>query len=234
MLGSILYAALGTRPDLAFTAAKLGQFASCATQEHWEAMQWAFQYINATASYGIVYDGSEPWDFHGYTDSDYAQCLAPPPDRRKSTSGYTWQMCGASVSWSSKLQPTIALSSTEAEVIASNHAGKEGVWLRKLLQDLSSVISTQTEKPRITTLFADNQSAMVICNEPGNQQRTKHFDTQWFWIRERIANGELRLVYKSTLEMTADICTKSLPRPTHNRHCKFLGLRKSAGEIPDK
>ncbi len=106
---------------------KLGQFASNPEVTHWEAMDWLYRYTGNTASYSVYYDRSLPFKLEGYTDSDYAQYLGDEAIRRKSTSGYTWQMCGASISWSSKLQSTIALSSTEAEVIASNHAAKEGV-----------------------------------------------------------------------------------------------------------
>jgi hypothetical protein len=227
MLGSLSYATQGTRGDLAHTTMKLGQFASNPSTQHWQAMDWAYRYLLKTSDYGIVYDGST-FDPHGYTDADYAQCLGGEPIRRRSTSGYTWQICNASVSWSSKLQSTIALSSTEAEVIASNHSAKEGVWLRKLLVNLIPFISP-SRSPNIplqlTTLYTDNTAAIQVSSEPGNQQRTKHYDVAYFWIRERLRNGEFKLVYKATADMTADIFTKSLPRPAHIRHVEGLGLR---------
>jgi hypothetical protein len=190
-------------------------------------MDWAYRHLQSTVALGITYGGSE-FNFHGYTDADYAQMLGNDPNcRRKSTSGYTWNMCGGSISWGSKLQSTIATSSTEAEVIASNLAGKEGVWLRKLLKELAKVISpsrSPTEPLTTTALFADNKSAIIISSDPGNQQRTKHYDVDYFWIRERIANNELKLEFVSTVDMTADIFTKSLPAVSHKRYTASLGL----------
>lgn len=228
MLGSLLYAALGTRPDLAFTASRLGMFNHNPNEEHWEAMDWAFRYLRRTAKLGITYGGTDTESIYGYTDADYAQMLGDDPSlRRKSTSGYTWHVSGGSVSWSSKLQSTIATSSTEAEVIASNAAGKEGLWLRKLLLEFLPVIapSRLTTTPLAATkLFVDNKSAMIISAAPGNQQRTKHWDVNHFWIRERITKNELELIYVPTESMTADIFTKSLPAVLHDRHVRGLGL----------
>ena len=226
MLGSSGYAALGTRPDLTYTVGKLGQYSSCPTEEHWQAMDWHFRYLAGTKDLGLEYDGNV-FHFHGFSNADWAQTFGEPQHARKSTSGYTYQLCNASISWSSKLQSTVATSSTEAEVIASNHAGKEGVWLRKLLKDLQLLSNDPIlqNKQETTTLYVDNTSSMVISSEPGNQQRTKHYDVAYFWIRERLQRGELVLVYKPTEDMTADIFTKSLPKPAHNRHVHELGLR---------
>jgi hypothetical protein len=170
MLGSLMYAAMGTRPDLATACGMLGRFASCADESHWDAIDWSFRYLAGTAGMGILYDGSS-FDFKGYTDSDWAGCLGPLEDRRKSTSGYVWMMSQGAVSWSSKLQSTIATSSMEAEVIASNHSGKEGIWLRKLLWELRHFFQKHRGDHPIltTTLFCDNTGAITIASNPGNQ-----------------------------------------------------------------
>jgi hypothetical protein len=190
-------------------------------------MDHAYRYLAGTTNYRLIYDGNT-FDFHGYTDADWAECYGPDDIARRSTSGYTFQMCNASVSWSSKLQSTVAKSSTEAEVIASNHAGMEAIWIRKLLKDLRPIITPTKLKDQpisTTTIYADNQPSITISTEPGSHQRTKHYDVAYFWIREKIESCELKLPYKSTYDMTADIFTKSLAKPAHDRHTKTLGLR---------
>ena len=123
----------------------------------------------------------------------------------------------------------MATSSTESEYIASNHAGKEGVWLRSLLQSLQPF--TSPSKPhrtlQATTLLADNQSAINITENPENHQRTKHFDVKWHWIREQVERQVFAIKYIPTDEMTADIMTKALARAKHERHRAAMGLTGS-------
>jgi hypothetical protein len=153
-LGALMYPMLGTCPDLAYTVAALGRHAATPGADHQRALDRAFRYLRATPSRRLVFRKGAPngTTLHGFVDADWASDI----NDRKSTSGFVFMLGGAAVSWSSKKQTTVALSSTEAEYIAASNAGKEALWLRRLLTDLG-IDSTQP-----TTLHVDNQSAIVL------------------------------------------------------------------------
>ena len=185
-----------------------------------------YGYLRVTQSYELTYDGNDDRaHFHGYTDADYAGDIMT----RRSTSGFVYMLCKGAISWSSQRQRTVATSSTESEYIASNHAGKEGVWLRSLLQSLQPFTSPSNPHRTLqaTTLLADNQSAINITENPENHQRTKHFDVKWHWIREQVERQVFAIKYIPTDEMTADIMTKALARAKHERHRAAMGLTGS-------
>lgn len=150
----------------------------------------------------------------GYTDADWAG------DRndRKSTSGYVYKVFGNTVSWSSRKQPTVSLSSTEAEYIALSNGICEGKWLRSLLSELGIAID------RATTIHEDNQSCIRIAGEPRENKRMKHIDVKYNFIRESIESGEFRLEYIPTGDLVADIMTKGLGRQLFERHRLSLNL----------
>jgi hypothetical protein len=150
----------------------------------------------------------------GYSDADYAS----NPDDRKSISGYSYLLGGAAYAWSSKKQSTTALSSTEAEYTAIAHATRQAVWVRNLLKELGF----PQEEP--TLLFGDNQSAITIAHDPQYHARSKHFDVQNHFVREKIENGVIKLYYCPTAEMVADIFTKALTREKHEKFTRELGL----------
>jgi hypothetical protein len=123
-VGSLIYAMLGTRPDLAFAVLVVSRFASNPTTTHLKAVKRIFRYLRSTIGIGLVFRGSiEP--LTGYTDSDWAG----DHDTRRSTSGYVFNIGSAAISWSSKRQPTVSLSSCEAEYIGQTNATKEAMWL---------------------------------------------------------------------------------------------------------
>ncbi|TFY50533.1 hypothetical protein EVG20_g11464 [Dentipellis fragilis] len=128
-------------------------------------------------------------------------------------------MCGAAVSWSSKKQPSTALSSTEAEYIMGAHAAKEAIWLRGFLAELWQPRSGPT------ILLMDNQSAMVIAWNPAFHARMKHIDVRHHFLHEKVKEGILDLEYIPTGEQVADVLTKGLPREKHKHFCEAMGLR---------
>ncbi|CAF2066949.1 unnamed protein product [Rotaria magnacalcarata] len=144
----------------------------------------------------------------GYADADWGGA-----EDRKSTTGYLFLLNGSPISWTSKKQQTVALSSTEAEYIALAHATKEAIWLRKLLKDLGQ------EQIGPTTIYEDNQSTIAIANNTINHQRTKHIDVQFHFIRDKIKSNEIAVKHTSTNEQLADAMTKPLGR---NLFSKFL------------
>jgi hypothetical protein len=128
-------------------------------------------------------------------------------------------MNGAPVSWRSKRQTTVSLSTTEAEFVASVEAGKEIKWMRNLLMEMGFPISGPS------LLLIDNQSALQVAKNPEHHGRMKHLDLCFYWLRDEVGKGYIQIEYVPTQEQIADILTKALPRPTVLRLLAKMGLR---------
>jgi len=148
------------------------------------------------------------------TDADFANDLQD----RTSISGYVFKLGEGAITWSSKKQNTVALSSTEAEYTAMAHAARETVWLRNLFQELN------LPQKYPTILYGDNQSALAIARDPQYHARSKHFDIKSHYIRDQISNGIIKEEYCNTDDMIADVLTKALHKPKHLRFMKELGV----------
>jgi hypothetical protein len=133
--------------------------------------------------------------------------------------GYAFLINGGAVSWCSKQQELIVLSTTEGEYVAATHAAKEALWLRSLI---SEVFGDTLE---VTTLFSDNQSAIALSKDHQYHVRTKHIDIRYHFIRWVIQNGSIRLIYCPTEDMLADTLTKALPSVKVKHFTSELGLR---------
>ncbi|QRV80821.1 Pol polyprotein/retrotransposon [Ceratobasidium sp. AG-Ba] len=179
LLGCLNWLAQGTRPDIAYAISRLGQAQLNPHPAHWQALKHVLHYLSRTLDMGLVYSGTvlNP-TAHMYTDSSFADC----PHTRKSHSGYVTIMAGAAVSHSSKKQGLVTTSSTEAEYVGMGHAAKEGIWITKMLSDLSVPLSEPI------TIFADNQSSMLLSDLEKLLNRTKHVDVQYHFVREYVAN----------------------------------------------
>jgi hypothetical protein len=185
-------------------------------------MKHVMRYLKGTKQMGIKYDGTVSFNFHGYSDSDWAEDRAT----RRSTSGNVFLMAGGAISWASKRQATVAVSSTEAEYMAAAFAAKELIWLRQLLFDLERQFIDPEEQNDLpaTVLYGDNTGSNSLTRNPEHHQRTKHIDVIYHFIRERVESNEVNVIYIPTDEMTADIHTKSLPYEKHRRHVQWMGL----------
>ena len=132
-VGSLMYAMVCTRPDIAHVVGVLSRFMSNPGEEHWTAVKRVFRYLRGTSDYGLCYQGrlglERVLDVRGFVDADWAGDL----DQRISTSGYVFSLFGGAVSWMSKRQFVMALSTTEAEYIAATHASKEAVWFAEIV-----------------------------------------------------------------------------------------------------
>jgi len=155
----------------------------------------------------------------GFTDSDFAGDL----DDRKSTSGYVFTLAGGAVSWKSKKQSLVSLSSTEAEYVSCSEAAREAIWLRRLYHEITKDRLKSTT-PAIQLLLSDSQGAISLAQAPRFSDRTKHIDIKYHFVRDSCANGLVRLGFISTAEMTADVMTKALPRDAHQKHIRGMGL----------
>lgn len=211
-VGSLMYAAMGTRPDIAFATSTVAQFSDNPGWAHWEAVKRIYRYLKGTRDLVLTY-GGETRGLVGYVDADGAS-----QDHRRAISGYVFMVDGGAVSWSSKKQELVTLSTAEAEYVAQTHAAKEAIWLRRLLTEIFKSIDTPT------VLFSDSKSAIALANDGHYHARTKHIDIRYHFIRYIIEEGTIKLVYCPTDDMTADTLTKALPSVKAKHFAAALGL----------
>ena len=209
LIGSLMYLSVCTRPDISQAVGALARYMSSPTTTHWQAAKGVLRYVARTAHYGITFGGL---NLEAYCDADFAGDL----DTRRSTTGYVFILGGGAISWSSRLQPTVAASTTEAEYMAAAYAIKEGLWLRTLLSEIGLDASTIPIK-------ADNQGAIKLLKNPVFSMRSKHIDIIYHFARERVARKDVIFKYIPTDQMVADALTKPLPQ------AKFVYCRTQMG-----
>ncbi len=212
MVGSLLYAAMATRPDIAQAVSVVSKFNANPNAAHLTAVKRILRYLKGTLNLALKYERSDSGTLIGYSDADWAG----DQDDRRSTTGNVFLLGGGAVSWLSKKQSTVALSTAEAEYVALSQAAQECVWLRRLLSDLGMDVSP-------VMILEDNQGAIAIAKNPVDHSRTKHIDIRYHYIRECVQNGQIQLQYCPTDDMKADILTKPLVRQ------KFVYLRSQIG-----
>jgi len=211
LIGSLMHLSVCTRPDLSQAVGALARFMAAPTVAHWEAALGVVRYLSRTRQLGISFGGGS--GLIGYCDADHAGDL----DTRRSTTGYVFLLNGGAVSWSSRKQPTVAASTTEAEYMAAASAVKEALWMRQLMYDLGQPTGT-------VQLLADNQSAIKLLKNPISSMRSKHIDVAYHFARERVTRGEVAFSYVETGAMVADMLTKAVPVQKHDFCCKAMGM----------
>lgn len=211
-VGALMYAAMGTRPDIAFAVSTLAQYSHNPGWAHWEAVKHIFRYLLGTKNLSLEY-GGERKGLEGFVDADGAS-----QEHRHAITGYVYLIDGGAVSWASKKQELVTLSTAEAEYVAATHAAKEGIWLRRLIGEVFRPLTDPT------TLYNDNQSAIALTKDGSYHARTKHIDVRYHFIRYVIEAGSIRLLYCPTNDMTADILTKALPSLKVKHFASALGL----------
>ena len=209
-----MYAATATRPDISFAVGVLSKVCTKPTTAHLTAAKRVLRYLKGTLNLALKYEKSVDSCLTGYSDADWAG----DPDDRHSTSGYLFVMSGATISWSSRKQPTVSLSTAEAEYVALNAATQEAVWLQRLLEDLNDKLY----KP--TLIMGDNQGAIAIARNPVFHARTKHIEIHHHFIREALHNRIIDLQYCPTNEMIADVLTKALSRNRFEQFRHLMGM----------
>jgi hypothetical protein len=217
LIGSLMYLAIGTRPDIAYSVQRLAQFTQNPKPVHWTAVKRIFRYLKGTRTLGLTYGGSEEELNHEelniYCDADWASDAD-----RKSVSGYVVTLAGGAVAWSSKKQSTVALSTAEAEYVAATHCAKQVIWHRSLLKEVGIPL------PSTSTIFSDNQAAVSIAHHPEHHARTKHINIAHHFLRDLVQDGMLNLVYINTHVNLADLFTKSLPKAIHQDLTYEIGI----------
>ncbi|KAJ9560759.1 hypothetical protein OSB04_005919 [Centaurea solstitialis] len=201
-IGSIMYAMLCTRPDVAYSV----------------AVKNILKYLRRTKDMFLVFGGSEDEiSVTGYSDASFQT----DRDDFRSQSGYVFTLNGGAISWKSSKQDTIADSTTEAEYIAASDAAKEAVWLRNFLSDLRVVASIS----RPIDIFCDNSGAVAQAKEPREHHKSRHVLRKYHLIREIIGRGDVRICKIPTKENVADPLTKPLARVKHEAHASSIGMQ---------
>jgi hypothetical protein len=199
LVGAMMYLGCGTRPDIAFAVGALARFFQSPTTQHWDAAMLVLRYLASTRDMGIEYGSGG--GLQGYADADFAGNV----DNRRSTTGYVFTLNGGAVSWGSKLQPTVAVSTTEAEYMAAGAAVKEALFLRKLGPELGLQLDAGG-----VSIRGDNTAALALLVNPISSERSKHIDVLHHFARERALRKEVVFSYIATQEMVADALTKAL------------------------
>lgn len=214
LIGSLMYLAVLTRPDIAYSVSYLSQFNNCYNATHYSYAKRVLKYLQKTKHYCLKYSRDNV-KLNGFVDADWASDSLD----RKSYTGYCFTMCGSVISWQSRKQKTVSLSSTEAEYVALSEASREAIYLRNLLYEISGSFS-------IIKLHCDNQSALKLAVSHQSHNRSKHIDVRYHFVRDAVRSNLIEIQYTSTQEMPADLLTKGL---MSNKHYKFMS---KIGVIP--
>lgn len=204
-VGCVMYVMVCTRPDIAFAVSQVAQFNHQPKPAHWTAVRRILSYLKGTAAFGVTYHANvdAPHTLLAYSDSDYAGDTSS----RRSTSGYLLLLNGGPISWASRRQQCVSLSTTEAEYVAMCETSKEVTWMRRLLDSIGS------PQAQPTILLCDNQGAMKLVANQEFHRRTKHIDVRYHYIRLQFQEGTIQPQYVGTKEQLADLLTKPLGGP---------------------
>ena len=239
-IGELIFLMVTCRPDISYPLIKLSQYSSNPAAEHYHAVKHLFKYIKATKSEGIYFwrrtarndlpegplpivtesqyniDPSvhcdDPDTIHSTVDSDWAG----DSTHRRSVSGIIIKFCGGTIFYKTKFQDTIALSSTEAEFTAACDAGKAILYVRSILDEIG------VPQNEATTLFIDNNGALLMGNAQQPTRRTRHMDIKHFSLLDWIERELIIMQRINTSDNSADALTKSLGRTLHYRHTDYI------------
>lgn len=199
-----MYACIGTRPDLAHSVTLLSQFSSCPNQTHLTAAKRVLRYLKGSSKWKLTFPKNNDSILHGFTDSSFGNFL----DDRKSCSGYVFRLGEATISWNARKQKTVALSTTEAEYMALSDATRHIIWLNIALMEIGVNYRL--------VMHADSNGAIDLAKHHRISQRSKYIDIRYHFIRSHV-DVTFQLEYISTNDNLADIMTKQLTKPLHQR-----------------
>jgi len=202
LVGGLLYCATHTRPDIAYSVGMLCRAMAFPTHDLLRDAQRVLVYLSRTAHLGLRYQADQR-DVVGSSDSDW--------DVRHSTTGYVFTYNSAAISWGSKKQPTIALSSCEAEIVAASETAKEALYISNVLEELGA------RKMAPMVVNVDNQGAIDVAYNPEHFSRMKHVARRHFFVRECVEQGRIVVPYVKSADNAADFFTKPLPYSTFSQ-----------------
>lgn len=207
VLGSLLHLNTRTRPDLATAISMLGKFQSDPAPRHWKALKDVLRYLKDTLDFGLHYHGNY-MDFEAWSDADWAR----DQDKRRSRSGIVLTMGGNPVVWMSRMQPTVAVSTAEAEFYALSECARAVQWCKQVLSELGFKI----EGP--TVMYQDNLGTIRWTSEVQGLRNVKHVGIRYSFVKEIVENQEIQVLYTPSEENKADSFTKSLVGASFDAH----------------
>jgi len=198
-VGNLLYLAICTRPDILFSVSKASRKNQNPNYEDWFNVLKIFRYLKYTPNYGIKFSKNDNYNFEVYVDAD----LGGDPDTRKSTTGYVMTINSGPVSWYSKLQNTVAVSTAESEYYGIHECARQCLWYKNLFKELNININN-------ITINSDNKAAIYNCENETINLKSKHIDLKYHKIRELVREGKIKLNYIKSEHNIADGFTKYL------------------------
>ncbi|KAL3524965.1 hypothetical protein ACH5RR_013337 [Cinchona calisaya] len=198
MIGSLLYLT-ASRPNIMFAVCLCARFQSCPKESHLIAVKRIFRYLKGSMDFGLWYPKSSTFDLISYSDADFAGCQID----RKSTSGMCYFLRNCLVSWFSKKQNYISLSTAEADYIAAGNCCAQLLWVKHTLKDFGVFFDC-------VPILCDNTSAINLTKTPVMYSKTKHIDVKYHFIRDLVCKKEIRADFVPTSDQLADIFTKIL------------------------
>ena len=214
ILGSVMWGQLATRPDLSFAVSLLSRFQVNPGNEHWNALMHVIGYIKNTLDYGLTYSRDAELTPLAYVDADYGGCR----DMKRSTSGYIFTMAGAPVTWSSKRQATVALSTVEAEYVAMSRCAQQMVWMQSWLDE----VDIAHDIPGV--IKGDSRGVIALTKNTKDHGKVKHIDIHHHYIRELVKSGAIAIERIPSTENPADLFTKPISRDHHHRFLRMLNI----------
>src|SRR5258708_10658690 len=215
-IGSLMYAAIATHPDIAYAINSLSQFNIKPSKKHWNAVKHIFRYLQGTRDIGITFDMDSRYaDFiiSSFSDSDNRKSF-----HKKAITGGAILLAGGAIKWIAKKQPIITLSSMEAKYVAANTVMHNSKWTTQFIQELGF----QQEDP--VNIYVDNQTAIKLAENPELHKQSQHIDKQYHWICEQVELGLVTLSWVPMEENLADIFMKSLLASRFIEHRTYLGM----------
>ena len=239
-IGELIFLMITCRPDISYPLIKLSQYSNNPAEEHYNAVKQIFKYLKATRTEGIYFWRKDPRDdlpdlplpkvtkqthqvdpstycdeptlIHGAVDSDWAG----DTNHRKSVTGIIIKYAGGTIYFKTKFQDTIAMSSTEAEFTAACDAAKAILYIRSILDEIN------ISQDEATTLYIDNNGALLMANAQQPTRRTRHMDIKHFAILDWVERDLVVMKRINTTDNYADSMTKSLGRQLHYRHNDYI------------
>ncbi|KAL6154143.1 hypothetical protein ACJBU6_07428 [Exserohilum turcicum] len=226
-IGSLIYLSIFTRPDITHAVNLLSRFMANPSSEHFSHLDYLWGYLSHSKQLGLLYQldtdikrsskteqsaaiSPAAIKLTGSTDADWGGDL----DSRRSTTGYIFLLqsnkSSCAISWISKLQPTVALSSAEAEFMAYREAVKQSIYLTQFIKEIKALYLMLSDDQTATTIYSDSQSAIQLTKNPTYHARTKHIDIQYYFVREKVEAKQIQLVYQNTSCLLADCLTKAV------------------------
>ena len=214
ILGSVMWGQLATRPDLSFAVSLLARFQANPGMDHWKALLHVVGYIKNTIDFGITYSRDGDLNPIAYADADYGGCR----DTRRSTSGYVFTMAGGPVTWSSKRQATVALSTVEAEYVAMSRCAQQMVWTQSWLEE------ADIDFTRPGVIKGDSRGGIALTKNTRDHGKIKHINIRHHYLRDLVRNGDIVFEQVPSADNLADLFTKPLARDHHVRLLQGLNI----------